>query len=200
MRLCLPDESKIERYKENRMTNFEELSDYFSMCVEKELDAELCEYLQFCEKKHERLEKLSKQIISSNLYSVRSCNDSEIAKFHSFIRQTFMNVEAVSEFIEEVFSTPEYLDYVYGKLEHGCFDGVINVSDRFPTSTKNLIEKKRAFLDYYFCNLKRRQFTGFDALEFTHFLKWCSSNETTVSEFKQSLNIDDIFEIIVDNQ
>ncbi|KAL6960119.1 hypothetical protein U1Q18_048574 [Sarracenia purpurea var. burkii] len=197
MKLCIVDEKEIERFKENEMANFEELEDYFNLCVEKGLYAELCEYLNFCVNNPKRLENLSKEIISSNLYSILSCDKEKIVNFHSFIRRTFLSVERVNKFTEELVLAPEFLGFVYSKLDTGCFDEIINVSDRFPTSGKNLTEVKRAYLDYYFRNLERGQITGFVAQKFDDFLKWCSANETTILEFKQTLNIDVIFEIIV---
>ncbi|KAL6960120.1 hypothetical protein U1Q18_048575 [Sarracenia purpurea var. burkii] len=196
MRLCFVDENEVERFKENKMANFEELEEYFSSCVEKGLYAELGEYLNFCAKNPKRMENLSKEIISSNLYSILSCEGEEIDKFRSFIRQTFVNAERASKFTEELILAPEFLGFVYSKLDNGCFDDVISVSNRFPTSRKNLTEMKRAFLDYYFRNLERGQITGFVVSKFNDFLKWCSINDTRLLEFKQTLNIDVIFEIV----
>lgn len=197
MRLCLANEKEIKLFKENRMLNFVEVEEYFNGCVEKGLYEELFDYLNFFVKNRQCLENLSKKIITSNLHFIFLYDEKKVAKFCSFVYQTFRDMRAADKLIQGLILTPQYLEFVHGKLDEGCFHEVINMVRRFPASRKHLIEMKQACLDYYYGNLNRGIFTRFVAPNFNDFLKWCSSSETIISEFKQWLNIEDIFETAV---
>ncbi|KAL6960117.1 hypothetical protein U1Q18_048572 [Sarracenia purpurea var. burkii] len=138
MKLCLTTEEEIELFKEQKMSNFKEVKDYCSSCIKNGRYAELCEYLNFCEKNPKRLESLRKEIILCNIHSVLLCDDNEFAKFNLFIYQTFHDVDAAYKFKEDLILAPEYLGFVYGKLDDNSFNEIMNMSSRFPSSQKKI--------------------------------------------------------------
>ncbi|XP_065219525.1 uncharacterized protein LOC135844958 isoform X10 [Planococcus citri] len=160
---------------------------------------ELSEWLRFFVQNPRRLEELSEEIIMSNLDRIASCDENELTKCHQFIRNTFRDAEKGDKFIKQMISRPECLGWIYYKLDECCFDKVENLCNRFPPSKIILEEMKQEFLVYCHRNFARGQICGFDGKKFIEFVSWCSPREEKlrISEFRDSLCIDDIFDVIL---
>ncbi|XP_065219516.1 uncharacterized protein LOC135844958 isoform X9 [Planococcus citri] len=194
------DDDKIDLSGESNLSKLKTLSDYFNFFVNDGLYSELCECLSLIARDPTRLETLSREIIFANLPHISACDDEELAKLHSFINSTSSNPESAFKFIEEFVSNAECLTWIYSRLDEYCFEDVVNLSIRFPTSEKNLAEVKRGFLTYCFGNFAFGHIMGFDGRKFNEFLSWCCvGEEKAMVEMKNSLNIDDIFETVLDD-
>ncbi|XP_065219492.1 uncharacterized protein LOC135844958 isoform X6 [Planococcus citri] len=199
MKLCLVGDDEIQQSKEYVAKNMEKLDDYFNTCVNKGLYSELNDCLSFFAESPRQLENLSKDIIVSNLDSIVSCDEEKLAMCHSFIYNTFRSSERAEKFLQEFILSPECLGWVHSKLDECCFEDVLNLSNKFPTFGKGLQDTKRELLDYCHRNFVRGQISRFNEQKFSEFLCWCSPGEEKISEFRGSLNIDDIFELVLNN-
>ncbi|XP_065219498.1 uncharacterized protein LOC135844958 isoform X7 [Planococcus citri] len=197
MKLCFETDEEIKHSKDDYDMSPEELSKYFSVCMIKERYSELGDFLVNFVKNPRRLENLGKEFILSNLDRFVSCDEEELSKCYAFIHKTFRSSETANKFTNELISTPECLAWIYSKLDECCFDDVLNLFIRFPTTLKNLQEIKLELLEYCRGNFTRGKVSGFHEGKFTQFVSWCSPGEEKVSEFKNSIIIDDIFEIIL---
>ncbi|XP_065219460.1 uncharacterized protein LOC135844958 isoform X3 [Planococcus citri] len=199
MELFFANSDEIEHFNDGNVKRFVELTDYFSDFVSKGLYSELNDCLSFFIKGPRRLEELSEEIIMSNLDHIASHDENQLTDCHQFIRNTFRDAEKGDKFIKGMISSPECLGWIYCKLDECCFDKVANLCRKFPCSKVALEEMKQEFLVYCYRNLARGQIFGFNGQTFTEFVSWCSPGEDEVSELRDLLFIDDIFEIILKN-
>ncbi|XP_065219544.1 uncharacterized protein LOC135845026 [Planococcus citri] len=202
MKLCFSNRDEIQQFIENVETTLDaSLRYYFTGCVNSGLYSELYDCLNFFTEKPNRLETLSKKIIVSNLNLIvsYSYDDDKLAKCYAFIKSTFRDERAADKFLEEMILNPECLSSIYKKLANGRFDNVISLYSRFLTSSQRLREIKQRFMAYCCGEFARGRITGFDETRFNEFSSWCSLEEEKISQYKKSLVIDDIFEIVLNN-
>ncbi|KAL6960118.1 hypothetical protein U1Q18_048573 [Sarracenia purpurea var. burkii] len=118
---------------------------------------------------------------------------SELPEFHSFVRQTFRSVETATEFMDQLILSEDFWKTVQYELESARFDKVMKLCGGCPTARRNVAELKRKVFDQFSNIPERTDFSLVEISKLEDFLKWCSSERSTVAEFKRSLNIDRVF-------
>ncbi|XP_065219571.1 uncharacterized protein LOC135845041 [Planococcus citri] len=199
MKLCFETDEEINLAKEDIAASLDNMGDYFSAFINKGMYSELKEFLFFFVENRRRLENLTKEIIFSNIDHFVSCSEEELTMCLSFIDDTFRNEQSAEKFINEFTSSPECVGWIYSKLDDCCFAEVVNVFIRFPTTMKNLQETKLEYLEYCQRNFASGKISGFLEQRFIEFVYWCRLGKEKISELKNSLIIDEIFEIILRN-
>ncbi|XP_065220529.1 uncharacterized protein LOC135845684 isoform X1 [Planococcus citri] len=198
MKLCLDYKKDIVMFKEQKMVDFQSMSYIFRMFLREGLFAELSDYLHFCMKDASSLEQLSKRIIESSLDMIMVSVEDKVKKLDRFINSTFSSADAANTFKEEFLSSAECVTFLHNKLDSGCLKEIEILISAFLKCEQKLNKIKLDLFDRYCNNLLAGRIADFDGEKCDEFMKWCVPDEQ-ISQFRQSLPIDEIFEKFLAN-
>ncbi|XP_065208940.1 uncharacterized protein LOC135837555 [Planococcus citri] len=196
MSCCLANnEDQVEYYK-NQVLDFR---GFPRKLIRNGFYSDLGDYLYFCSKDAKHFQQLRKERLESNLHTILLHNDDQFAKFEWFVGELFSNEKKdVDEFKAQMISSAQSLRCLLTARNHyqirpNDFSTLIG---RFVTEEDKYNLVKRKLLEQWRSHpmtgwLDKGRIDFFD--EWIEFLEWCIPDHEERSAFKQSLNVDEIF-------
>ncbi|XP_065208948.1 uncharacterized protein LOC135837561 [Planococcus citri] len=193
MRSCsVFNEDDVEFYK-IRLLDFE---DFFPTLIKNGFYSDLKDYLYFCSTDEEHFQLLAKKELESNLDIIIRHDNGQFAKFEWFVGKLFSNKKKDADgFKAQMISSAESFKHLLKarndrQIRSYDFSTLIG---RFATEEDESNLVKRNLLEHwrsYPMNCRRR-IVYFD--EWIEFLEWCIPDYEEHSAFKRSLNVDEVF-------
>ncbi|XP_065208952.1 uncharacterized protein LOC135837563 [Planococcus citri] len=193
MRLCLPnDDDAIEVFK-SQLLDFTNL---FESLIKEGFYSHLRDYLLFCSKDAIQFQRLSKDILESNLDAILLHDDDKFAEFDRFVSELFLNVEKdADEFKVQIISSAEGLKCLLStRLADGSGTRLSDfgrIISRFTRNERQLhLVKNKLWATW---KMDTAYVDQLNADQWRSFLEWCAVDSEELTAFKSSLNLDRIF-------
>lgn len=197
MKLCLPDDEAVDEFSRNFILKNQAL---FKNFMERGLYSDLNDYLHFFVKDPKLIQDLSLRTLKLNVESIISPDVDKLCKFDEFVHSVFFDVaKDVDKFKEQMISSKKSLQCLHKTFYTNTLETFLKIIDVFVPSDQSVGRLKAKMLDYCRDYLNSDRPSAFNYDKWVELIEWCTIGEHDISDFKESLNVDGIFDTHVLN-